>query len=115
MFTKVWVDDAEGEGQVELVLPAKYEVCWRCEGKGVHDCWEGGMTGDEMAEQGPDFFDDYMSGMYDTQCSDCKGQRVLLTVSRDECRAEDLVLYERHLEQEAAYQAEIEAERRFGY
>ena len=105
----------EDGGEQVLNLPAKYEVCWRCSGKGAHDCWEGGMTGDEMAEQGPDFFDDYMSGMYDRQCTECHGKRVLSVVDRLRCNPEDLVLYEQHLEQEAAYQAEIDAERRMGY
>ena len=46
------------DDEESAVMPSKFEVCWRCRGRGVHDCWEGGMTGDEMAEQSPDFLED---------------------------------------------------------
>lgn len=65
----------------EVTLPSKFVVCGRCEGRGVHDCWEGGMTGDEMAEQGPEFFDDYMDGVYDTRCTECNGLRVIEAIN----------------------------------
>ncbi len=58
---QVTMYDTDPETQVEV--PSKFEVCPRCKGHGVQDCWYGGMTGDEMAEQGPEFFDDYMAGV----------------------------------------------------
>ena len=78
-------DDDYESSTVEL--PHKNVVCWRCRGEGTHDCWEGGMTGDEMAEQGPEFFEDYMSGMYSTRCSVCHGRRVIQVPDRMRCDA----------------------------
>lgn len=104
-----------GREDEAIVLPAKYEVCGRCMGKGVHDCWEGGMTGDEMAEQGPEFFEDYMSGMYDKRCDECKGDRVILVPDRARAPKKLLAEYDRHQQWEADYQAEVAHERRMGY
>lgn len=73
----------DGDEAESMPLPAKYVVCDRCEGTGTHDCWEGGMTGDEMAEQRPEFFEDYRAGVYDRTCTECNGNRVLLVVDRD--------------------------------
>jgi hypothetical protein len=97
-----------------ITLPGKFEVCWRCEGRGVHDCWEGGMTGDEMAEQGPEFFEDYMSGMYDTKCSECNGRRVLEVPDRERADADLLAIYDENEREAMEYAAEVAAERRMG-
>jgi hypothetical protein len=96
-------------------LPSKFEVCWRCEGKGTHDCWEGGMTGDEMAEQSPDFFEDYRDGVYDTRCTVCSGQRVLEVVDRKQLSPEMLARYDKAEAEKVDYEAECEHERRMGY
>lgn len=103
---------AEYEDPVEL--PSKFEVCWRCEGKGVHDCWEGGMTGDEMAEQGPEFFEDYMNGVYDTRCTVCNGLRVIEVIDRERCNKELLRMYDEQEQELADMRAMEEAERRMG-
>jgi hypothetical protein len=103
-----------GEYDDAVELPGKFQVCWRCEGKGVHDCWEGGMTGDEMAEQGPEFFEDYMSGMYDTQCTVCKGLRVIEVIDRERCDKELLRMYDEQEQELADMRAMEEAERRMG-
>jgi len=98
--------DANSEdGPTSVNLPDKYEVCWRCEGRGVHDCWEGGMTQDEMYDQDPDFWQDYKSGVYDALCSVCNGQRVLLTVDESRLSPELLAQYkesERQYDQQRA-------------
>lgn len=113
MRREIEVYDEDGSSEV-LTLPTEFVVCWRCQGVGSHDCWEGGMTGDEMAEQGSDFFDDYMSGMYDAQCRVCKGLRVLEVVAKDRLTPEVLAKVERHEQEIEAMRAEQEAERRMG-
>ena len=72
--------------EVELTLPGKFEVCDRCEGHGTHlnpSIGEHAYTPEEFAES----FDDeeraeYFrhGGMYDVQCEECHGQRVVLVV-----------------------------------
>jgi hypothetical protein len=102
------------DGSEEVELPSHYEVCPRCEGKGSHDCWEGGMTGDEMAEQGPDFFEDYMSGMYDAKCTVCKGLRVVEVVDRDRLSPDLLARFDKAEDERRGMEAEMEMERRLG-
>jgi hypothetical protein len=97
-----------------ITLPGKFEVCWRCKGHGVHDSWENGMTSDEMYEQGPDFAEDYMSGTYDTRCSECKGKRVLEELDRERATAEQLAIYDDNEREAMEYYAEVAAERRMG-
>jgi hypothetical protein len=103
-----------GREDEAVLFPAKYEVCGRCQGKGVHDCWEGGMSQDEMAEQGPEFFEDYMSGMYDKRCDECKGERVVLVIDRRRANKEALAEYDQYQQDEQDYRALVEAERRMG-
>jgi hypothetical protein len=107
-------DNDEGSSE-EVTLPAKYEVCWRCQGAGVHDCWEGGMTSDEMYEQGPEFVDDYFDGVYDTRCTVCRGERVLAEVDRNRLTAEMRARYDKHVQQRAEWEAELAHEQRMGY
>jgi len=67
----------------DILLPSKAVVCWRCRGTGSHvnPSIDGhGITSDEMNELGPEFFDDYMGGMYDVICGLCKGKRITAEV-----------------------------------
>ncbi len=98
-------------------LPAKRELCSRCDGNGTHTnpAIDGnGITGDEMRELGEDFQRDYMSGVYDVSCEACKGQRWVLVVDRDTCTPEQLKAWDTHMDDLAASYAESEAERRMG-
>lgn len=64
---------------------AAFAICPTCEGKGSHvnRAIDGnGITGEEMAELGPDFFEDYMSGVYDVRCEECGGNRVVTGCKR---------------------------------
>ena len=67
----------------ELELPTTWEVCPRCNGTGVHDAWEGGLTSSEMHELDDDFFEDYAAGRYDVPCSECNGERLVAIVDED--------------------------------
>jgi hypothetical protein len=97
-----------------VTLPTHMEVCGRCGGQGQVDCWEGGMTGDEMAEQGPEFFEDYMSGMYSKACPECQGRNVIEVVTYQALTPRVQAAYDRHVAEEADYRALVESERRMG-
>jgi hypothetical protein len=94
-----------------VMLPAHYEVCGRCHGSGVHDCWEGGVT-QEMSDD-PDFFEDYASGMYDAGCTECEGKRVVAVIDRDQMSEELRERYDEHEREKYDYAMEVAAERRF--
>ena len=98
----------------DLVLPGKAEVCWRCSGTGSHDCWEGGMTGSEMDEQGPEFMEDYRAGHYSRPCTECNGERVVCVVDEDRATPAQLAIWNAWRDQEDAHYAETAAERRAG-
>jgi len=110
-------DETEPEF-IELVLPAKYEVCQTCCGKGSHvnpsiDC--DGITGDDFAED-PDFAESYFEGHYDVTCYDCGGLRVVPVVDEDRAPKEALALYEKHQKEIHEADAEARSEARyFGY
>ncbi len=74
----------------EFRMPTHKVVCDRCRGEGTHDAWSGGMTSDEMDEQGPEFFEDYMSGMYSVPCEDCNGKNVVDEVDESRLSPERL-------------------------
>lgn len=100
----------------DIHLPGKFEVCPACQGSGTQDCWEGGMTGDEMAEQGPEFFEDYMNGVYSKPCDECKGQRVVVVPAKSLLTKEQLALVEKDEADKEAYYKELAAEAQYvGY
>lgn len=108
-------DDENEPECIEVVLPAKYEVCDTCEGKGSHvnpsiDC--DGITAEDFAED-PDFEEGYFEGHYDVTCYDCGGARVVPVVDEDRARKEDLALYQKHEEECGADDAEARAEARY--
>jgi hypothetical protein len=104
----------EVDGEEEITIPARYVVCSRCHGEGTHDCWEGGMTGEEMEEQGPEFFEDYMNGVYSKPCTVCEGKRVELVPDEKRAHYSDLEKYTRQLEADAEIEAIYRMERMAG-
>lgn len=99
---------------VEVRIPTRFEVCSRCRGEGTHDAWEGGMTAEEMHEQGDEFLDDYMAGAYSVPCTVCAGKRVIAVADEQLCSPEQLASWIEHETAEADYRAEAEMERRAG-
>ena len=115
------LEECEVEGQEELVdleLPAKYEVCSRCDGQGKHDhpAFSNGISSDEW--NGPDWDDDsregYMSGRYDVTCEECKGRNVVLEVDRDNCPEHLMAEYDSWCDSMNHSMQEEAAERRMG-
>jgi hypothetical protein len=71
--------DTDGT-EVQHEMPAKMEVCGRCQGTGKHtnpSIDGNGITQSEMEELGEDFREDYLSGVYDITCTECHGRNVV--------------------------------------
>lgn len=112
-ITITTVDD----GDVELELPAKVEVCWRCKGHGTHLTPSIGEHAYSMEEFNEAFDDDedkdayfQRGGMYDVTCHECHGKNVIKVVDDDACRTPELIerlkMYHEHERREAEYARE---------
>lgn len=101
-------------------LPARFEVCDRCEGYGTHlnpSIGQHAYSAEEFAES----FDDeereqYFTrgGRYDVSCEVCGGKRVVAVPDEDECQRtlrgrRLLALYKHQQEQRARWDAEDRA------
>jgi len=95
---KVTYFDAEGD---EATLPALYEVCESCQGKGTHvnRAIDGNGLDPEL-EEDLDFMEGYLSGVYDVSCEECRGKRVVAVVDERRCNPDDLTEYYAHKCQE---------------
>lgn len=76
-------DEGEEEDQYNgmVKIPAHFEVCPTCHGKGKHvnpGIDSHGITQSEMDELGEDFREDYFAGHYDITCNECGGENVVL-------------------------------------
>lgn len=112
--------------ETSYALPAKFEVCDRCEGHGTH-LHEAIGSHAYSREEFRESFDDEEAGeyfkrggRYDVPCSVCKGERVVAVVDEDEARRtlrgrRLLALYEAEQEREALYARERASELRYGY
>ena len=72
----------ESDGSETFKFPCTFEVCGTCQGRGTHvnpSIDAHGISREEFDED-PDFRDDYMSGLYDIQCNECQGRRVVPVV-----------------------------------
>ena len=108
-----------GDDEVEYRLPARWVICWRCEGSQSHDhpAFANGITAEEMYELGDDFRDEYISGLYSVRCENCKGSGRDAQLDRDLCEKKFpgvAALYDAFLEDCVAFEMEMEAERRAG-
>jgi hypothetical protein len=75
----------DGDDEEEVELPAVYEVCPTCEGKGRHvnpAIDDRGISAEEFAED-PEFERCYRRGVYDVSCYECGGRRVIPVPDRD--------------------------------
>jgi len=112
-------EDDEETGEV-MEFPAKYEVCSTCQGKGTHvdpgvDCC--GLTSEDFSDD-PDFREDYISGTYDVQCYECKGERVVPEIDEEHLsdRQKEVLKQWRHKEEaDYRYARESAHERAMGY
>lgn len=109
----------EGDTEITVDLPVKYEVCDLCEGRGKYvnpSIDAHGISAEEFAED-PDFAEEYFRGSYDVPCGQCKGQRVMAVADVAKCSFEQkraLVTYRKQERENARYEAISRAERRMG-
>ena len=102
------------EDDIEYEIPAVFDVCPVCEGRGHHvdpGIDSHGINMEEFYED-PEFAEEYFDGAYDVPCNECRGDRVVL-VPRDPDSPGARAL-NRNWQLEAEFAAEVEAERRVG-
>lgn len=90
-FLTITLDDGVGE-ETTHELPARYEVCPRCEGHGTHltpSMGNHAYSQEEFSEtfSEPEDREEYFrrGGRYDVTCEECQGRRVVLVVDEESC------------------------------
>lgn len=120
MKTMVLQFENDDGDEVEVEVPAKFEVCPKCEGSGSHvnKAVDGHGISREEFDQDPDFEEAYFSGRYDVTCTECDGLRVAEVIDHDLCTPEQktqLAEWERQQCLRAQWRAEERHERAMGY
>jgi len=85
MTLEITFEDPDTDEEKSFTVPAVFEVCERCQGKGTHTnpAIDGnGLTARDFAED-PDFKEDYFSGVFDVACEECHGNRVVPVINYD--------------------------------
>lgn len=107
----------EGDEEAPKEIPFHWEVCGTCDGKGSHvnpSIDSNGITQDEWSEWDQEDRENYISGVYDVECHECKGRRVVphLDAPKDSPTEKWLTDW---YKSEANDRRERESEMRFGY
>lgn len=104
-----------GEGE-EITIPAIFEVCETCEGRGKHvnPSIDSNGLSEEDFDMDPDFRENYFSGLYDVACNECRGNRVSPVVNWDALTPELKKYVEEYIDDFHSYEAMCAMERRMG-
>jgi hypothetical protein len=115
ILTFTYVDDEDEER--ELKLPAVFEVCDLCGGRGKHvnpGVDAGGISQEDFYDD-PDFAEDYFGGMYDVPCYRCGGKNVEPVVDMAQLSRDQQALWNK-IQSDREYEArERAAELEYGY
>jgi predicted methyltransferase len=65
-----------------IVFPAKYIVCYVCEGRGSYVNPNVDQYGLDPSDMDEDFAESYWEGAFDVTCQYCNGKRVVLVIDR---------------------------------
>ena len=107
-------ENEEGE-EASYTLPARFQVCATCEGRGTHvrpSVDASGFDGwDDVDEYGES---NYLAGAYDVTCCTCGGRNVVPSIDRDAADDTTLALWDKRLADNAAFDRECRAERMMG-
>ena len=109
--TTLYLDDDS-----EYEMPTKWGVCDVCHGEGKHvnpSIDAGGISPDTFADD-PEFYDNYMNGLYDVQCNACEGRTTVKVVDLESCSKDIVEQWEAQLEAEHQHYLEQLAEIRAG-
>jgi RecJ-like exonuclease len=84
--------------EIEVSLPAKFEVCPTCAGKGTHvnRAIDGNGLTHEDFDADPDFAEAYRRGDYDVPCTECQGERVVAVVDEARFTADARAQWDQH-------------------
>jgi hypothetical protein len=115
-ITISWTDYDEEDYEVEkeLKLPARFELCDLCEGKGkvVNPSIDaGGLSRDDFDED-PGFEEDYHSGRFDIHCPQCQGKRVIPAVDYERLSGEEKKEFDQYVHDQEEAARDAEADRR---
>lgn len=90
----------DGDDEIKHELPAKFEVCDRCDGHGMHltpSIGNHAYSQEEFEESFPEPEDraEYFrrGGIYDVRCEECKGERVVSVVDESRLNTEQKAIY----------------------
>jgi hypothetical protein len=116
MQATITVTSDDGDTEWDEEVPFNYGVCPTCDGTGSHvnpSVDAGGISAEDFYED-PGFAEDYMAGVYNVPCYQCKGRRVVPVMARDNVKPEILALLD--AEEEAREESRFvrESERRYG-
>lgn len=67
---------------------SRWAVCPTCQGQGTHvnaAIDSQGLTAEDFEYAGPEFAEDYFSGVYDVTCAECGGRRVVPRCAHPTC------------------------------
>ena len=112
------IDDGTGDEPEVHDLPAKWQICRRCEGDG--SCTPEGLmviTQEDREDWSREEWEDFKAGKYDVPCPDCKSAGKVLEVDVGKFRGQDPALFERWRASEredAEFRRVCAAERRMG-
>jgi hypothetical protein len=119
-FTIIEYGEENSEGELEekeIELPAMWELCGLCQGRGSHvnpsidSC---GISNEDFAED-PDFRESYFSGAYDVPCYRCSGRTTEPVVNEEGLSEEVKKLYHETIQNHYDDIREREAEIKYGY
>lgn len=109
MATKRVLMEKDGE-EIEVMLPAEWEICDSCRGSGGSSAHLGAITSDEWHQEwDEDMRADYMAGRYDRPCGECNGTGKVLTIDHKRCTSADHKAAIAWLQDEAEADAEERA------
>lgn len=80
----LWEND-DGE-EIETSFRIKFVACDHCHGTGSHcdPAIDGNGLTREDFEEDPSFAESYFEGMYDVQCDECNGERVVPEIADED-------------------------------
>ena len=116
VHTFVSYDDALNAHEETVEIPTVWAICDTCKGEGKSSAYMGVIS--EEDEQDDDWMTDYMNGRFDKPCNVCKGlgREAIPNEAWLDANPSIRDRYEQDLKDEAAYDAECRAERRYlGY